>query len=72
MSRPLFDGAPPERAGAMARDRGLRLVGLSQVYLFNDGPVFFECTAPTVHGMTDAGAAIRRSMELIAEASAAA
>ncbi|WP_242494366.1 TIM barrel protein [Loktanella sp. IMCC34160] len=35
LDRPLFDGADPATAGAMARDRGLRLVGLSQVYPFN-------------------------------------
>ena len=56
---------PNDRTGAAAQVAALRAGGY-------DGPVFFECTAPTVHGMTDAGAAIRRSMELIAEASAAA
>ncbi len=35
LGRPLFDGAPAADAGAMARDRGLRIVGLSQVYPFN-------------------------------------
>lgn len=35
LDRPLFDGLAPEAAGQMARDRGLRLVGLSQVYPFN-------------------------------------
>lgn len=34
--RPLFDGRPAEEAGRMAIDKGLRLVGLSQVYPFND------------------------------------
>lgn len=36
LARPLFDGRDAAAAGAMARDRGLRLVGLSQVYPFND------------------------------------
>lgn len=34
--RPLFDGLDPAEAGRIARDKGLRLVGLSQVYPFND------------------------------------
>lgn len=36
LQTPLFDGMPPGDAGKMARDRGLRLFGLSQVYPFND------------------------------------
>ena len=35
LGRPLFDGIAPERAGEMARDRGLRLLGMSEVYAFN-------------------------------------
>ena len=35
IDRPLFDGLAPQEAGQMARDKGLRLVGLSQVYPFN-------------------------------------
>lgn len=35
LPRPLFDGIAPQDAGKMASDRGLRLVGLSQVYPFN-------------------------------------
>lgn len=35
LDRPLFDGLTAEQAGAMIRDKGLRLVGLSQVYPFN-------------------------------------
>lgn len=35
LGRPLFDGADPATGGAMARDRGLRLLGMSQVYPFN-------------------------------------
>lgn len=36
LGRPFFDGIAPSRAGAMARERGLRLIGLSEVYPFND------------------------------------
>lgn len=35
LARPLFDGLSPAQAGGIAKDRGLRLVGLSQVYPFN-------------------------------------
>ncbi|WP_434291069.1 TIM barrel protein [Celeribacter sp. SCSIO 80788] len=35
LGRPLFDGIAPEEAGKMARDRGLRILGVSQVYPFN-------------------------------------
>lgn len=35
LPRPLFDGISPREAGKKASDRGLRLVGLSQVYPFN-------------------------------------
>lgn len=35
LGRPLFDGMTPGEAGQMVRARGLRLVGLSQVYPFN-------------------------------------
>lgn len=34
--RPLFDDLNPAEAGRIASDKGLRLVGLSQVYPFND------------------------------------
>lgn len=36
LHRPLFDDLDPVEAGLIARDKGLRLVGLSQVYPFND------------------------------------
>lgn len=36
LERPLFDGVDPVEAGEMARQRGLRIVGLSQVQPFND------------------------------------
>lgn len=35
LRRPLFDGIAPAEAGGMARDRGLRILGVSQVYPFN-------------------------------------
>ncbi|WP_439562837.1 TIM barrel protein [Roseinatronobacter sp.] len=35
LGRPLFDGLSPEQAGEMVRARGLRFLGLSQVYPFN-------------------------------------
>ena len=35
LDRPLFDGMSPIEAGAMVRDNGLRLLGLSQIYPFN-------------------------------------
>lgn len=35
LTRSLFDGMTAQAAGEMARDKGLRLVGLSQVYPFN-------------------------------------
>jgi 2-keto-myo-inositol isomerase len=35
LGRPLFDGLPPDVAGQMARERGLRILGLSEVYAFN-------------------------------------
>lgn len=36
IARDLFDGMDPEQAGKLAKDKGLRIVGLSQVYPFND------------------------------------
>ena len=36
LGRPFFDGMTPARAAAMARERGLRFLGLSEVYPFND------------------------------------
>jgi 2-keto-myo-inositol isomerase len=36
LGRPFFDGIEPARAGEMARERGLRILGLSEVYPFND------------------------------------
>lgn len=35
LARPLFDGEAAEAVGAEAREQGLRIVGLSQVYPFN-------------------------------------
>lgn len=36
LPQPLFDGLDPARAGAMARDRGLRILALAEVKRFND------------------------------------
>ena len=36
LGRPFFDGIEPARAGEMARERGLRFIGLSEVYPFNN------------------------------------
>jgi 2-keto-myo-inositol isomerase len=36
LGRPVFDGIEPARAGEMARERGLRFIGLSEIYPFND------------------------------------
>ena len=36
LGRPVFDGVAPDRAGEMARGRGLRFVGLSEIYPFDD------------------------------------
>ncbi len=36
LGRPIFDGIEPMKAGEMARERGLRFIGLSEVYPFND------------------------------------
>lgn len=35
LTRPLFDHAPPELVASEVRSRGLRIVGLSQLYPFN-------------------------------------
>jgi 2-keto-myo-inositol isomerase len=36
LGRPVFDGIEPVRAGELARERGLRFIGLSEIYPFND------------------------------------
>jgi len=36
LGKPLFDGLDPVTAGAMARDRGLRILALAEVKRFND------------------------------------
>lgn len=36
LGRPVFDGLTPQHAGSIAQSKGLRLVGLSEVYPFND------------------------------------
>ncbi len=39
LPQPLFDGLPPAEAGALVRDRGLRLLALAEVKRFNDWSV---------------------------------
>ena len=36
LGRPFFDGVSPEDAGQLVADAGLRVLGLSQIYPFND------------------------------------
>lgn len=36
LPQPLFDGMAPEEAGAMAREKGLRILALAEVKRFND------------------------------------
>ncbi len=36
LSAPLFDGLDPEQAGAIARTKGLRILALAEVKMFND------------------------------------
>ncbi|WP_215558832.1 TIM barrel protein [Pseudooceanicola endophyticus] len=50
LGRPFFDGLAPEEAGAMVRARGLRLLGLSEVYPFND---WSEIRAAHVQALID-------------------
>lgn len=57
LGRPMFDGISPARAGQMARDRGLVLLGLSQVFPFN-------------HWTEEREAAIRALIEMAAESGA--
>ena len=36
LPQPLFDGLDPAAAGAMARDKGLRILAVAEVKRFND------------------------------------
>ncbi len=36
LPQPLFDGLPPAKAGAMARDKGLRILAVAEIKRFND------------------------------------
>ncbi|ASY70099.1 TIM barrel protein [Sinorhizobium fredii] len=50
LGRPFFDGIAPRAAGDMARARGLRVLGLSEVYPFND---WSDARAAAVQGLID-------------------
>jgi 2-keto-myo-inositol isomerase len=54
LGRPLFDGLAPAAAGQLVRDRGLRLLGLSEVYAFN---VWDASRAAEVQALIDAAQA---------------
>jgi hypothetical protein len=57
LGRPVFDGIEPARAGEMARERGLRFIGLSEVYPFND---WNEDRRAAVAGLIETAQAGRR------------
>ena len=63
LGRPFFDGIPPDEAGRMARERGLRLLGLSEVYPFNDWNA--ERAAEVRHLIDTAHAAGAETISLI-------
>lgn len=63
LGRPFFDAIPPEEAGRMARERGLRLLGLSEVYPFNDWNA--ERAAEVRHLIDTAHAAGAETVSLI-------
>lgn len=54
LGRAFFDGIAPERAADMARARGLRFFGLSEVYGFN---VWDDTRAAEIKGLIDMAAA---------------
>ncbi|MEY9164923.1 2-keto-myo-inositol isomerase [Sinorhizobium fredii] len=56
LGRPFFDGIAPRQAGDMARARGLRLLGLSEVYPFND---WSDVRAASIQGLIDTAEACR-------------
>ena len=63
LGRPIFDGIEPARAGEMVRERGLRLIGLSEVYPFNNWDE--ERRAAVAHLIATAQAAGAETVNLI-------
>ena len=57
LGRPLFDGMDATEAGARASDMGLRIVGLSQVYPFNDWTAEREAEVAVLIGTARAAGA---------------
>jgi len=57
LGRPFFDGLPPARAAAMARERGLRLLGLSEVYPIDDWNAERRATVAALIEAADAAGA---------------
>jgi 2-keto-myo-inositol isomerase len=55
LGRPLFDGDAPATVRRKAQERGLRIVGLSQVYPFNDWSDALRCE---VAALVDAAVAV--------------
>lgn len=54
LGRPFFDGIAPDAAQAMAQERGLRFLGLSEVYGFN---VWDDTRAADIAALADAAEA---------------
>jgi len=63
IDRPLFDGVAPDRAGALAREKSVRLVGLSQIYPFNSWSGAIACEVRDLIAI--AGAAGAETISLI-------
>jgi len=63
LPEPLFDGIPAQQAGAMARDKGLRLLALAEVKRFNDWTA--DTAAETLDLIRTAKAAGAEAISLI-------
>jgi 2-keto-myo-inositol isomerase len=57
IAKPLFDGMDPATAGKCAADKGLRIVGLSQVYPFNSWDSERESAVASLIGIAKAASA---------------
>lgn len=57
LPQPLFDGLSPDVAGAMIRDRGLRLLALAEVKRFNDWSADKAAEAQALMGIAHAAGA---------------